>query len=284
MIPAETLPVTATDGHRFDAGLFRADNDSAPVLVFLSALGAPSRVYRGFAAAMAGQGIHVCTPDWRGMASSSVRASRRHDHGYRQLVEIDAPALMEKLATLFPSSPLWIGGHSLGGQLSTLMAASHPDRVHGLLPIASGSVFLSCYPRRLQRGIRMLGLLSRVTGAVLGHFPGERIGFGGREARGVMKDWVHVAHTGRYEPAGSAFNYEAALAKLALPVLALNFKGDTWAPEAATSYLLGKLPKCQSEQWTWGDADTGGQHLDHFSWTKHPQLLAPRIAAWLQTH
>ena len=73
-------------------------------------------------------------------------------------------------------------------------------------------------------------------------------------------------------------------ATLAMPVLVLNFKGDTWAPEAAASYLLGKLPQCQREQWTWGDADTGGQHLDHFSWTKHPQLLAPRIAAWLQAH
>ncbi len=284
MNPAETISITAADGHRFDAGLFRAASAAAPVLIFLSALGTPSRVYRGFAAAMAAQGIHVCTPDWRGLASSSVRASRRHDHGYRELVEIDAPALIATLTERFPDSPVWIGGHSLGGQLSTLMAARQPDRVHGLLPIASGSVALSCYPPRLQRGIRMLGLVSRISGAMVGHFPGQRIGFGGREARGVMKDWVHVAHTGRYEPVGTAFNYERALAELAMPVLALNFKGDTWAPEAAASYLLGKLPQCQREQWTWGDADTGGQHLDHFSWTKHPQLLAPRIAAWLQAH
>ena len=111
-------------------------------------------------------------------ASSSVRASRRHDHGYRELVEIDAPALIETLTERFPDSPVWIGGHSLGGQLSTLMAARQPDRVHGLLPIASGSVALSCYPPRLQRGIRMLGLVSRISGAMVGHFPGQRIGFG----------------------------------------------------------------------------------------------------------
>jgi hypothetical protein len=167
---------------------------------------------------------------------------------------------------------VWIGGHSWAG-------VEHDGRpsgsVHGLLPIASGSVALSCYPPRLQRGIRTLGLVSRISGAMVGHFPGQRIGFGGREARGVMKDWVHVAHTGRYEPVGTAFNYARALARLAMPVLALNFQGDSWAPEAAASYLLGKLPQCQREKWTWGDADTGGQHLDHFSWTKHPQLLAP---------
>ncbi len=115
MTPAETLSITAADGHRFDAGLFRADRDAAPMLVFLSALGTPSRVYRGFAAAMAGQGVHVCTPDWRGMASSSVRASRRHDHGYRELVEIDAPALIEKLTALFPAHPCGSAGTAWAG-------------------------------------------------------------------------------------------------------------------------------------------------------------------------
>ena len=284
MNATEILSITADDGHRFEAGLFRSAEPGAPVLVFLPALGTPARVYRGFAAAMAAEGVQVCVPDWRGMGSSSVRASRRHDHGYRELVEVDVPALLTRLETLLPGAALWVGGHSLGGQLSTLVAAREPQRVHGLLPVASGSVYLGCYAPRLRHGIRMLGLLSGVTGAVLGHFPGQRIGFGGREARGVMKDWLHVARTGRYEPAGSRFNYEAALGRLALPVLALNFKADSWAPEAAARYLLDKLPGCAREQWTWGDADTGGQHLDHFSWTKKPQLLAPRLAAWLRAH
>ncbi len=284
MNASEVLSITAADGHRFEAVLFRAAVPVAPVLVFLPALGTPARVYRGFAAAMAAEGVQVCVPDWRGMGSSSVRASRRHDHGYRELVEVDVPALLTRLATLLPGAPLWVGGHSLGGQLSTLVAAREPERVHGLLPVASGSVYLGCYAPKLRHGIRMLGLLSAVTGAVLGHFPGQRIGFGGREARGVMRDWLHVAHTGRYEPAGSRFDYEAALGRLALPVLALNFKADSWAPEAAARYLLDKLPLCQREQWTWGDVDTGGQHLDHFSWTKQPQRLAPRLAAWLRAH
>jgi len=284
MISTETISITAGDGHRFDATLHRAASDGGPVLIFLSALGTPSRVYRGFASALAMEGVHVCTPDWRGIASSSVRASRGKDHGYRQLAEVDAPALIEALSGLYPSSPLWIGGHSLGGQLSTLIAATHPQRIHGLLPIASGSVYLACYPPKLQRGIRFLGMVAGVTGKLVGHFPGQHIGFGGREARAIMKDWLHVAHTGRYEPGGSSIDYEAALARLAVPVLSLNFKGDTWAPESAATYLLGKLPLCQREQWTWSDAESGGKHLDHFSWTRHPQLLAPKIAAWLRNH
>jgi predicted alpha/beta hydrolase len=130
------------------------------------------------------------------------------------------------------------------------MAARQPDRVHGLLPIASGSVALwrAIHAPASARHPDLLGLVSGISGAMVGHFPGQRIGFGGREARGVMKDWVHVAHTGRYEPVGIGFQLRSARWRtLAMPVLALNFQGDSWAPEAAASYLLGKLPQCQRE-------------------------------------
>ena len=99
-----------------------------------------------------------------------------------------------------------------------------------------------------------------------------------------MKDWLHVAHTGRYEPAGSGFDYEAALRRLGCPVLALNFEADSWAPAAAARYLLDKLPGCSANAWVWGAGDTGGQALDHFAWTRHPQHVAPRVADWLLRH
>ena len=59
MNATEILSITADDGHRFEAGLFRSAEPGAPALVFLPALGTPARVYRGFAAAMAAEGVQV---------------------------------------------------------------------------------------------------------------------------------------------------------------------------------------------------------------------------------
>lgn len=284
MKPAETFSITADDGHRFEASLHATADPTAPVLLFLPALGTPGRVYRGFATALAAQGVQVCITDWRGMASSSVRASRGHNHGYQTLVETDVTALLAQLARRVPQAALWVGGHSLGGQLATLLAARQSPPVRGLVLVASGSVYRRCYSPGVQIGIRFLGLMAAITGALIGHFPGRRFGFGGREARGVMDDWLHVARTGRYEPAGSTFDYETALRRLTLPVLALNFRRDTWAPEAAARHLLDKLAAADRHPWIWGDAETDGQPLDHFSWARKPDLVAAPVAQWIHQH
>ena len=109
MKPAETFSITADDGHRFEASLHATADPTAPVLLFLPALGTPGRVYRGFATALAAQGVQVCITDWRGMASSSVRASREHNHGYQTLVETDVTALLAQLARRVPQAALWVG-------------------------------------------------------------------------------------------------------------------------------------------------------------------------------
>lgn len=283
----ETLTIQADDGHRFEMHVYTAAKIRAPVLVFFSALGTPARAYRHFASALAAQGAHVCTPEWRGIGSSSLRPSRHTTFGYRQLLEIDAPAVLAAVTQRFPGAQVWLGGHSLGGQLGTLMAASQPEDMQvpigGLVLIASGSVYHKCYPQPLRTGIRLVGVINRLS-APLGFFPGQRIGFGGREATGVMHDWSHVAATGRYQPQGSRIDYESKLATMALPVLALNFSADAWGPAAAAEYLLAKLPACKTEHWVWDAEKTGGIRLDHFSWTRNPELLTPSLVQWMLQH
>ena len=278
MADTQKLTITSPDQHRFDASLHQTDDPAAPLLIFLSAMGAPARVYGRFAREMVKHGVQVCTPDWRGIDSSSMRASRSCDYGYRHLVEHDLPALLQALRQRFPATPIWLGGHSLGGQLSLLCAAANPGEVSGLLLIASGTVHLPCYSERYRWRVRSLVLMSRIAGAVLGHFPGQRLGFAGREASGVMRDWSHVALTGEYRPRGSAMNYEQAMRKLKVPVLALNFKTDLWSPIKATQALLSKLPGSSPVLWQWGKAEAEGIEFDHFSWTKQPALVAAAVA------
>jgi predicted alpha/beta hydrolase len=278
MAELQKLTINACDQHRFDASLHTTEDPLAPLLIFMSAMGAPARVYGRFAREMVTHGVQVCTPDWRGIASSSMRAGRSSDFGYRHLVEHDLSALLTALRQRFPDTPIWLGGHSLGGQLSLLGAAANPEQVCGLLLVASGTVHLPCYSTRYRWRVRSLVLLSRIIAAVAGHFPGQRLGFAGREASGVMRDWSHVAHTGAFRPRGSAFNYEQAMRKLKLPVLALNFKADPWSPIKATAALLNKLPGSSPVHWHWGKAETDGLDFDHFSWTKQPALVAKAVA------
>jgi predicted alpha/beta hydrolase len=241
MKDVQTLTVTTADQHRFNATLYPTAEPDAPVLLFMSALGTPAKVYRHLGKEMVQHGIQVCTPDWRGIDSSSIRAGRSHDFGYRHLLELDIPALIAVIRQRLPQAPIWLGGHSLGGQMALASAAGNPAAVSGVVLIASGSVHLPCYQGKLRWGVRILATLSSLTGPVLGYFPGARMGFGGREAAGLMRDWSHVARTGEYRPAGSQLDYERLLQTLDMPVLAITFVADKWAPAAATQALLRKV-------------------------------------------
>lgn len=279
--PPETLAVATVDGHRFDATLTAAGDSAAPLLVFLPALGTPARFYGRFAQAMAEAGVSVCVPDWRGIGSSSIRAARHQDFSYRHKVEVDVPALLAELHRRQPGTTPWIGGHSLGGQLAALVAAAHRKSVAGYVGIASGTVYIRCYPLRLRAGILALGALVTASRPLVGHFPGRRLGFGGREASGVMRDWLHTARSGRYELSGSVVDYEALLREFDRPALSLNFAADGWAPASIGRFLLEKMPNAPASHWVWHAAESGGHAFDHFSWAKQPQFVAPAVAAWM---
>lgn len=284
MTAPQDLQVTAGDGHRFGGTLYAADAPTAPLLMFMPAMGTRARYYKTFGAAMADAGVSVACFDWRGIETSSLRASRRVDFGYRHLVEEDFAAAARALRERLPQAPLWTGGHSLGGQLSTLHAALHPQEVRGLVLIASGNVHF-----RGWKGVGALRILALTQSAtvisrVVGHFPGKRLGFGGQEGRGVIRDWAATARGGRYEVAGSATDYEAAMARLEKPVLALGFAGDTLAPYGSTQRLMSKLPRCQRTHLRWSAADSAGVALDHFSWAKRPDLVVPTVAAFVLGH
>lgn len=281
MTNPHSLTITTGDQHRFEATFYPTLNSGAPVLIFLSALGTPAKVYRHLGTAMAHQGVQLCAPDWRGIGSSSVRAGRGSDFGYQHLVEVDIPALVATLRQRYPAAPLWIGGHSLGGQLALLSAAANPSDLAGVILIASGSVHTSSYTRKLRWGVRFLTIVSGLVGAVVGYFPGSRLGFGGREAAGLMRDWSHVARTGEYRLRGSHVDYEQALGHLMLPVLAVTFAADTWAPAAATQLLLQKIAKRKPIHWHWDAAQTQGVALDHYAWIKRPDLVVPAVARYI---
>ncbi len=278
MADPQTLTITASDRHTFDATLYPTDDASKPVLIFLSALGTPARVYGRLGREMVQQGVQLCAPDWRGIGSSSVRAGRASDFGYQHLIEFDLAALIAAVRQRRPHAPIWLGGHSLGGQLALLRAAAYPEGIDGVIMIAAGSVHLPAYSWKLRFGVASLALMSSLIGPLLGYFPGGRVGFGGREAAGLMRDWSRVALTGLYRPDGSAVDYEGALRTLTLPVLAITFTADHWSPAATAKALLRKLPPDIPVHWHWAPSQTQGVAVDHYVWLKQPALVAPSVA------
>lgn len=273
-LPVETRPLRMADGARADLLLYRPTGIARAGLLWVPAMGVSAKHYQGLARALAAQGIAVGVHEWRGHGSSDRRAGRRQNWGYRELLGDDLPRSLEALGVALPGVPLRVGGHSLGGQLACLLAATTSVPLAGIVLVASGAP----YWRRFKPWTYAAYLFAPLLATLVGRLPGHRIGFGGNEARGVIADWGRSGRTGRYAARGLPVDLEAALSRQVAPVHAWVLSDDWLAPEPSLAWLLGKMPRAAHVTSVLSSDDLGGVTADHFAWMKAPEALARRIA------
>jgi predicted alpha/beta hydrolase len=274
-VHAHELPVIASDGHRF-ALQARVPTNPRATLLWHGGMGIAARHYIPFADALAARGIAVFLPDWRGLGSSSARASRASDWGYRELLMIDMPASEAAVEQAMPNLPRIVGGHSLGGQLARVRSGLAPASASALWLVASGTPSFRAFPLRnrwwLPGAYHLLDAIARASGSL----PGRRIGFGGEGARGVIRDWSRSGLTGRYAAADLAVDLELALQRVALPIRAVRMAHDWLAPLSSLQALLAKMPEARTEIAT---LEVAAEHVraDHYHWMKHPSATVDAL-------
>ncbi|HEX6498454.1 MAG TPA: alpha/beta fold hydrolase [Micromonosporaceae bacterium] len=261
--------------HRLGLHVYPDPGGDAPVVAIWPAMGVPARYYRPFAADLRAAGCAVIVADLRGTGSSTPPPSRRCRYGYAELAD-DVGAVLDALKSRLDGRRVVLLGHSLGGQVCALYLALNPHAtVDGLALVAVGLPYHRAYPRA---GLRVLLSTQAIaaTSALLRVWPGW--GFGGRQARGVIRDWAYTARTGRF-PRLDGVDAEAALGSVTTPVLAVSVQRDQYTPSATLDHLCAKLTAAPvtRERYT---ADEAGAPLDHFRWVRAGAPLAARVASF----
>ena len=271
MIDTPALQVIAADGHRFEL-LARVPANLRARLLWLPALGVAARHYLPLADALAAHGIAVYLHEWRGNGSSSLRPSRSQDWGYRQILAQDLPASLAAIGAVADGQCI-IGGHSLGGQLACCFAGQHPGAFQRVWLVASGTPYWRSFPAprgwTLPLLYRFLPWLAQRQGVL----HGRRLGFGGTEARGLIRDWAKVGLNNHYAGAGIAQDLEAGLRAVRGRATAVVMAQDWLAPPSSMQGLLAKLPHVPATLSVLSAAALGVP-ADHFAWMKSPQAVA----------
>jgi predicted alpha/beta hydrolase len=272
-----TLATLSADGARSATLLIRAAMPQR-LLVWLPAMGMPARHYLAFAHLLAAGGTAVALHEWRGIGASDQRASRAHNWGYRELIHYDLPATLAAVAAATEGLPVFVGGHSLGGQLATLLAATQPQRFRGLAVVASGAPYWRRFPRAplLYLAYAAAPLLARMVG----YLPGRRLGFGGNEARGVTRDWARSGRTGVYTARGLPTDFEKSLAAMTLPAIGVRLTQDWMVPAQSVSWLFRHIPPAQCTRVDLSSDDLGGIPAGHFHWLKQPAAVVSALNRW----
>ncbi|PZF83101.1 alpha/beta hydrolase family protein [Micromonospora deserti] len=246
----------------------------APLVVVSPAMGVRARYYRPFAAALRAAGLAVAVADLRGTGESTPRPARTCRYGYTELAT-DVGAVLAALKPRRDGRKTLLLGHSLGGQAALLHLALHGGHdVDGLALVAVGMPWWRSYPAPRRYGVLPYTQGIAATAALLGVWPGW--GFGGRQARGVIRDWAYTARTGRF-PRLDGMDAEAAVRAVRTPVLAVSVDDDQYTPHETLDHLCGKLAAAPvvRERYTTAQA---GARLDHFTWVRASAPLAARVA------
>lgn len=284
--PPAPLSEPGVDGARTAGGYtvplecYRAAGAVTAILL-LPALGLAARFYRPMGQALAARGIHAVLFEQRGHGASAVRAGRAHDYGFREWLTEDIPAALDWMRNQFPDAEVVPMGHSLGGHLAACYVGLNPSAAGRLILTACGTPWAAAFQGGRRRQVQALYWLIPLLGAVLGYFPGDRLGFGGREARRLMRDWRKMVPDNRYHADGIAADLDAAVAGYAGAVLCVRGDADSMAPEPATEAVLDKLARATIRREVLR-SDPPDFRADHFRWAREPDPAADLIARWLR--
>ena len=273
--------VAINDSVQFPLRVARAAAMNGSIALLLPALGVSSRYYERFACRLATGGLTTVTVDLRGQGESLPVPRRGDEHGYMDIVETDLPRIIAEVANQFPGQPIWLVGHSLGGQLALVFGGLNAKIIAGIAVIATGSAWNGGFTGKRRVRNLFLSQLVALISLSTGLWRGDVLGFGGRQSSVLMRDWARQVKTGQYTAHGSKVDYEYGLAQVVTPVLLVDVEGDTLAPPGCVDHLVSKIPRATVERWNYTRVMAASHRLTHFSWARHSPGLAEHVAAWV---
>ncbi|TQV73727.1 alpha/beta fold hydrolase [Aliikangiella marina] len=274
--------VTAKDGVSAEILLSEVESSQQPIVICLPAMGVSARNYRKLAEALVSEGLACGLFEIRGLGSSSVRASRAIDYGYHEILNLDLPATIEFVKQLHPSNPIYLVGHSIGGQFGLLYMAENQHQISGLVGVATGLPHYKRWPFPKSVGLWVGAKLVRIIANIVGYYPGKKLGFAGRESKQVMSDWSYSVVKGDYRIAGQPHQINLIKNNHQSAALILTIEKDWMAPPHSAKHLGDKLSPAKVDYHHLNERDFNDDSLGHFNWMQEPQPIAKKVAEWIK--
>ena len=277
----EKTRIVNQDQTSFEISVFKLNPKTKTTFMCIPAMGVRATYYEEFADCLCQRGYNVVLTELRGHGTSSVRPTRESDFGYVELLS-DLDTVVNYVKEKLESEYLFIIGHSLGGQLGSLYWSLYPDSMKSLILIASCSVYYKGWRNLQALKVYTAGKVFYPLSRIIGYFPGNRLGFAGKEAKTIMKDWCNTVVTGIYKLSNSNLNFENKLKNINGKILSISFVDDRLATRKAVLNLHNKFGnKAEITDWHLSGSTVGIVGLNHFNWAKKPKYFVDRIVKWV---
>lgn len=184
----------------------------------------------------------------------------------------DAVAAIDWLRTQYPDQPLFIIGHSLGGQIGLAIDGPRPDAAF-FVAAQSGSVGGYGLPKQIAFQAIWRGALPVIT-ATFGHVP-KWTGMGEDTPTGVARQWARWCLRPDYF-LGDHPEFAERMASYRGSVLSLSFSDDGYAPRNFSAWVDARLSGAQLEVRHLRPSSVGMEQIGHFGFFRR----AGRASLW----
>jgi predicted alpha/beta hydrolase len=247
---ATAIELSADDGHALAGHMWRHIRDVTlprPVVIINAATSVRCQYYARFAKYLFNAGADVLIYDYRGIGLSRAGSIKNSQAGWLDWGQRDFEAVLQYAIKAFPTQPIHVVGHSVGGVLIGLAPSNH--RISRVFTMGAQHAYWPDYlaRKRLAMWLKWHCVMPAVT-HVMGYFPGKRLGWLEDTPAGVVRDWVvmraNFLDTYR-QPGGSCRLsdaecefLEARFSALTAPTLALSVSDDPYGTTPAIERLL----------------------------------------------
>jgi predicted alpha/beta hydrolase len=275
------IKLLAHDKHPLATYFFEAVGEPIGTIVIAPAMAVAQNFYANFARYLSAAGYQVWTFDYRGTGESLDGSMRDVKANLTDWFELDYDAVLNEAAAVNPTLPLYVIGHSLGGQTAPLLPSRH--LLTGLVNIAVGSGAMRHNQTSTRRIAPLLWyVLAPLLCRLFGYFPGSKIGVIGDIPKAALLEWRRWCLSPDYILGGEPRSREA-YASAAFPVLALTFSDDELLLEAGSRMLHDAYAQGQVDYRLITPTAVDLKRIGHFGFFK-PQceaMLWPTVTKWL---
>lgn len=202
-------------------------------------------------------------------AAEKIRriSAKKQDYNYADLLKYFIPQLIQRCNT----QNIVLLGHSLGGHLASLYALENGTPI---VVVASGNIHYKNWDFKGRAKILGAALLFKTMVRAYGFFPGYKVGFGDREAKGLMNNWCHTVFTGNYGFVDVTHRHHQ------VNNLFIHIKDDPFSPLKSTKNLAEMFNEPILRQIELSPTLTGNKHS---IWLKDPYKIIQTIDHHLKT-
>ena len=273
------VSLEALDGRPLAGSLFEPDGAPRAALLVASGTGVPRRFYARFARHAAAAGFATLTFDYRGIGGSAPDDLRGSDARYRDWGQRDIPGALGWMDRRYPGLPLFVVGHSTGGQ--QLGLAPNVGRVRAAVFVTVSTGYWRGMPAPYRYAVLALmrGYVPLTT-RLLGYAPAKKVRWGENLPTDVVREWVawSLEHdymaaffdegdphgSGRHAPPDGAAFGRTHFDEARFPIRAYCFSDDPISTRANVPPMLRLYRRAEVETRWYAPDDLGVEEVGHF--------------------